>query len=92
MAIRLGIDPRKSEQRVRGSVELPHGLGRQVRVAVFADGEQAEAAKKAGADLVGLKIWPNRSPPARWISTSRWRHRVPCRWSVASEPCSARAA
>ena len=55
VAIRLGIDPRKSEQRVRGSVELPHGLGRQVRVAVFADGEQAEAAKKAGADLVGLE-------------------------------------
>ncbi len=49
----LGIDPRQSDQNVRGSVALPHGIGKSVRVAVFAQGENAEKAKEAGADLVG---------------------------------------
>ena len=49
----LGIDPRQSDQNVRGSVALPHGIGRSVRVAVFAQGENAEKAKAAGADIVG---------------------------------------
>jgi large subunit ribosomal protein L1 len=49
----LGIDPRQSDQNVRGSVALPHGIGKTVRVAVFAKGDAAEAAKGAGADLVG---------------------------------------
>ena len=55
VAIRLGIDPRKSEQSVRGSVDLPCGLGRTVRVAVFAEGADADAARAAGADIVGLE-------------------------------------
>jgi large subunit ribosomal protein L1 len=49
----LGIDPRQTDQNVRGSVALPHGIGKAVRVAVFAQGENAEKAKAAGADLVG---------------------------------------
>ena len=49
----LGIDPRKSDQMVRGATLLPHGTGRVVRVAVFAQGSQAEAAQMAGADVVG---------------------------------------
>lgn len=49
----LGIDPRQSDQNVRGSVALPHGIGKSVRVAVFAQGDNAEKATAAGADIVG---------------------------------------
>jgi len=49
----LGIDPRQSDQNVRGSVALPHGIGKNVRVAVFAQGDNAEKATAAGADIVG---------------------------------------
>ncbi len=55
VAVNLGIDPRKSDQVVRGSSVLPNGTGKTVRVAVFAQGEQAEAAKAAGADQVGFE-------------------------------------
>jgi len=55
VAIRLGIDPRKSDQSVRGSTLLPHGTGKTVRVAVFAQGENADKAKEAGADIVGFE-------------------------------------
>ncbi|MDA7830116.1 50S ribosomal protein L1 [Gammaproteobacteria bacterium] len=54
IAIRLGVDPTKSDQNVRGAVTLPNSLGNQVSVAVFADGDQAEAAKAAGAEHVGM--------------------------------------
>lgn len=54
VAVNLGIDPLKSEQAVRGAVVLPHGIGRTVRVAVFAQGENAEKAKAQGADIVGF--------------------------------------
>ena len=53
LAIRLGVDPRKADQIVRGTVALPSGTGKDVRVAVFANGEAAEAARAAGADHVG---------------------------------------
>jgi large subunit ribosomal protein L1 len=53
VAINLGIDPTQSDQMVRGMVGMPNGLGKTVRVAVFAKGDKAEAAKKAGADIVG---------------------------------------
>ncbi|MCI0590352.1 MAG: 50S ribosomal protein L1, partial [Gammaproteobacteria bacterium] len=55
VSINLGIDPRKSEQVLRGSTVLPHGTGKTIRVAVFAQGEQAKAAKGAGADIVGFE-------------------------------------
>jgi large subunit ribosomal protein L1 len=55
LAINLGVDPRKSDQMVRGSVVLPHGLGKKVRVAVFAKGEKAAEAENAGADIVGAE-------------------------------------
>ena len=54
VAIRLGVDPRKSDQNVRGSTVLPNGTGKSVRVAVFAQSDNAEKAKKAGADVVGM--------------------------------------
>jgi len=54
VAVNLGIDARKSDQLVRGSVVLPAGTGKSVRVAVFAQGEKAEAARAAGADVVGF--------------------------------------
>jgi large subunit ribosomal protein L1 len=54
ISIRLGVDPNKSDQNVRGAVTLPNSLGKQVSVAVFADGDQAEAAKKAGAEHIGM--------------------------------------
>lgn len=54
VSVNLGIDPKKSDQNVRGSTVLPNGTGKTVRVAVFADGDKAEAAKAAGADLVGM--------------------------------------
>lgn len=53
LSFRMGVDPRKSDQMVRGTCPLPHGSGKTVRVAVFAQGAAAEAAKEAGADIVG---------------------------------------
>jgi large subunit ribosomal protein L1 len=54
VSVNLGIDSRKSDQNVRGATVLPHGTGREVRVAVFTQGANAEAAKAAGADIVGM--------------------------------------
>ncbi len=54
VSVNLGVDPRKSDQAVRSSTVLPNGTGKSVRVAVFAAGENAEAAKVAGADIVGM--------------------------------------
>ncbi len=53
LAINLGVDPRKADQNVRGSVALPHGLGKTIKIAVIAKGDKAEEAKAAGADFVG---------------------------------------
>jgi len=55
VAVNLGVDPKKSDQNVRGSTLLPNGTGKTVRVAVFAQGENAEKAKAAGADIVGFE-------------------------------------
>jgi len=54
VSVNLGVDPKKSDQVVRGSTVLPHGTGKTVRVAVFAQGENADAATAAGADIVGM--------------------------------------
>jgi len=53
VAVRLGVDPRHADQMVRGTVSLPHGVGKSVRVAVFAQGEKEKEAQEAGADVVG---------------------------------------
>jgi large subunit ribosomal protein L1 len=53
LAFRLGVDPRKADQMIRGTVSLPHGTGRSVRVAAFATGDKAREAQEAGADIVG---------------------------------------
>ncbi|MEZ8144044.1 50S ribosomal protein L1 [Enterovibrio norvegicus FF-33] len=55
VAVNLGIDARKSDQNVRGATVLPHGTGRDIRVAVFTQGANAEAAKEAGADIIGME-------------------------------------
>ena len=55
VAVRLGVDPKQTDQSIRGAVVLPHGLGKSVRVLVFAKGEKAEEAKKAGADHIGAE-------------------------------------
>lgn len=55
LTFRLGVDPRHADQQVRGTVALPHGLGKEVRIAVFAKGDQAAAAEAAGADVVGAE-------------------------------------
>lgn len=55
LAVRLGVDPKRSDQQVRGSVVLPHGIGKKVRVLVFAKGEKEREALEAGADIVGAE-------------------------------------
>ncbi len=55
LSVRLGVDPRHADQMVRGAVVLPHGTGKQVRVAVFAKGDKAKEAEEAGADFVGAE-------------------------------------
>ncbi|MFZ4693539.1 MAG: 50S ribosomal protein L1 [Verrucomicrobiia bacterium] len=55
LSIKLNVDPKQSEQMVRGTVPLPHGTGKKVRVVAFAEGAQAEAARSAGAEVVGFK-------------------------------------
>lgn len=54
VSVNLGVDPRKSDQNVRGATVLPHGTGKTVRVAVFTQGPNADAAREAGADIVGM--------------------------------------
>ena len=53
LAIRLGVDPKRSDQMVRGTTSLPHGTGKKVRVLVFAKGEKEQEARQAGADFIG---------------------------------------
>ena len=55
IALRLGVDPEKSDQNVRGAITLPHSLGKTITVAVFADGDQAKEANDSGADFVGME-------------------------------------
>ena len=64
VAMRLGVDPRKADQMVRGTVNLPHGTGKTARVIVFATGDKAAEAEAAGADVVGSRR-PDRAHPGR---------------------------
>jgi large subunit ribosomal protein L1 len=67
MHMRLGIDPRHSDQQIRSTVLLPHGLGKTVRVLVFAEGEDARAAESAGADIVGGDEIINQIQKDNWM-------------------------
>jgi large subunit ribosomal protein L1 len=67
LAVRLGVDPRQADQNVRGTVVLPHGTGRAVRVAVFAKGEKEREAKEAGADVVGGEELVKRIQDEGWL-------------------------
>jgi large subunit ribosomal protein L1 len=86
VVMRLGVDPRKADQMVRGTVNLPHGTGKTARVLVFANAEKADAAREAGADVVGgaRTFWPATGPTAGpfRISTSA---------SASSKPMSAQS-
>jgi large subunit ribosomal protein L1 len=67
LAVRIGVDPRKADQNVRGTVILPHGTGKTVRVAVFAKGDKAREAEAAGADVVGGEDLVKRISEEGWI-------------------------
>jgi large subunit ribosomal protein L1 len=67
IAIRLGVDPRQADQNVRGTVALPHGTGKQVRVLVFAKGEKAKEAEEAGADHVGAEDIAKKIQEEGWL-------------------------
>jgi large subunit ribosomal protein L1 len=67
MAIRLGVDPRQAEQNVRGTVVLPHGTGRSVRVLVFAKGDKAREAQEAGVDIVGGEELVKKIADESWL-------------------------
>jgi large subunit ribosomal protein L1 len=67
LAVRVGVDPRKADQNIRGTVILPHGTGKSVRVAVFAKGEKAKEAETAGADVVGGDELVKRISEEGWL-------------------------
>ncbi len=67
LAVRIGVDPRKADQNIRGTVILPHGTGRTVRVAVFAKGDKAKEAETAGADVVGGEELVKRITEDGWL-------------------------
>lgn len=92
IAVNLGVDARKSDQVVRGSVVLPAGTGKSVRVAVFAQGDKAEAPAPPVPRSSASTISPSRSRPAISISTSASRPLTPCAWSASSARFSVRAA
>ena len=67
LAVRLGVDPRKPEEMVRGSVVLPHGTGKEVKVLVFAKGEKEKEAREAGADYVGAEELADKIEKEGWL-------------------------
>ena len=73
IALRLGVDPKHADQMVRGTVVLPHGTGKAMRVLVFASGEMIREAEEAGAEYVGGECWPRRSRAAGSTSRPWWR-------------------
>ena len=67
LAVRLGVDPRQADQNVRGTVALPHGTGKTVRVLVFAKGDKAKEAEEAGADFVGAEDLVKKIQEEQWL-------------------------
>ena len=91
--MRLGVDPRKADQMVRGTVNLPHGTGKTARVLVFATGDRAEAAEAAGADIVGSDdLHREGGQAAGSTSTPSSPPRTSWARSAASAACSVRVA
>lgn len=88
VAFRLGVDPRKADQMVRGTVNLPHGTGKTARVLVFATGDRAEAATAAGADIVGSDELIDEVAKGGWTSTPSSPPRTSWARSAASAACS----
>ncbi len=76
MAVRLGVDPRQADQNVRGTVVLPHGTGKTVRVLVFAKGDKVKEAEGAGADFVGGEELAKKIAEEE-LARLRHRHRDP---------------
>ena len=91
VSVNLGVDPRKSDQVVRGSTVLPNGTGKSVRVAVFAQGANAEAATEPAPIWWASKIWLSRSRAETSISTWSSPRRTRCVWSDRWVRFSARA-
>lgn len=77
VAVRLGVDPRHADQMVRGTCILPNGLGKEVRVLVFAKGEKAKEAEQAGADYVGLDDLVEKFRVDGWSLIRLLPHRIP---------------
>lgn len=71
VVLRLGVDPRKADQMVRGTCSLPHGLGKEVRILVFAKGEKAKEAEDAGADYVGAEDMAEKIQKENWFEFER---------------------
>lgn len=67
LAVRLGVDPRQADQNVRGTVALPHGTGKSIRIAVFAKGEKEREAREAGADVVGAEDLIKKIQEENWL-------------------------
>jgi len=67
VAVRLGVDPKRADQMVRGTVTLPHGTGKQVRIVAFAKGEKEKEAQEAGADVVGGEDLVNKIRDEGWL-------------------------
>ena len=88
----LGLNVRHADQQLRGTLMLPHGTGKEVRVAVFAEGEKAREAEEAGADVVGTRR-PRQADRGGLRRLRRRRSRRPTRWasSAGSAASSARA-
>lgn len=67
VAVKLGVDPKHADQQVRGAVVLPHGIGKDIRVIVFAQGEKAKEAEQAGADFVGAEDLADKIQKESWM-------------------------